>query len=327
MNRRLAIALAFLLLPAAAAQAAIPIENPKGQPVPPEQGGTTQAAAPTAFNFHFELGGTEHIKDLVQQLPRGLAPNPLQLACPVATWMADECPENTQVGTSAVEISFAGAAEDPNPVEGRIYFLEADPGPLPGFGIILDAPTGKQFQRAETRINDELGVLESVIRDFPQSAPVGPLDVPIRIESLDVTLFSSFISNPPECLPVVTRFIVTSYEDPNTTSTAEAPFTPTGCQPPPPPLCDNRQTTKFGTAGRDVINGTPRRDVIAGLGGNDLIRGRGGNDLLCGGRGRDTLIGGAGRDFLFGGASADTLRGGAGVDVLRGGLGADRERQ
>jgi Ca2+-binding RTX toxin-like protein len=143
-----------------------------------------------------------------------------------------------------------------------------------------------------------------------------------------VILFSRFITNPAGCETVFTRFLATSYEDPNTTSIAEAPpFTPTGCSPPAPPLCDGRTSTKFGTAGRDVINGTPGRDVIAGLGGNDLIRGRGGNDLLCGGTGRDTLIGGSGRDILLGGASADTLRGGAGVDVLRGGRGADRERQ
>lgn len=321
MRRLFATSLLLLLLPAAAAEAAIQLENPKGMPMD-----TTQAGAPSRFNIHLEFGGGEHIKDLTQQLPRGLSPNQENPACPVATWMADACPEPTQVGTTAVEVALFDTIPDPNPVEGRIYFLDPEGQGLPTFGIVLDAPTGKQFQRTETRINNELGVLESTIRNFPRDAD----GVPIRITSLDVILFSRFSTNPAGCETVVTRFLATSYEDPNTTSTAEAPFTPTGCPPEPPPpspSCGGRKTTKVGTAGRDVLNGTPRRDVIAGLGGSDVIRGFGGNDVLCGNAGRDTLLGGAGRDLLLGGPAADALRGGAGADLLRGGPGADRQRQ
>jgi hypothetical protein len=315
-----ALVLALVLVPAAA-QAAITLENPKGQPLD-----TTQAGAPSRFNIHIELGGSEHLKDLTQQLPRGLSPDQFYPTCPEASWMADSCPENTQVGTTAVELALFNSIPDPNPVGGRLYYLVPELGSLPGLGIILDAPTGKQFQRAETRINNELGVLETTIRDFPQDAD----GVPIRITSLDVILFSRFVRNPGDCETVFTRFLATSYEDPNTTSTAQAPFTPTGCSPPPPPQqrrCGGKPATKVGTGGRDVLNGTGRRDVILGLGGNDVLSGLGANDVLCGSGGRDTLRGGAGRDLLLGGAGVDVLRGGAGVDVLRGGAGADSQRQ
>jgi len=322
---------------ASISQAAIPLQNPKGQPLD-----TTQAGAPTRFNIHIELGGDEHIKDLTQQLPAGLGNDPFYPTCAVAAWQADNCAENSQVGTSEVGVTVGIM---PETVPGRIYYLEPEGSNLPSLGIILDSPTGKQFQRAEVRINPELGVLESTIRDFPQSAPVGPIDVPIRINEIDVILTDRFVKNPLTCDTVVTRFIVNSYEDPDNPTTAEAPLTPTGCEPPTPPLCDDRPSTLLGTGARDVINGTPRRDVISGFRGNDLIRGRGGNDLICGGKGndslfggagrdtlfgaagRDSLFGGAGRDTLFGGALADILRGGAGVDVLRGGRGADNERQ
>jgi hypothetical protein len=319
-RRRLAVLLALALIPVAVAEAAIPLQNPRGRPLD-----TTQAGAPSRFNIHIEFGGSEHVKDLTQQLPKGLSPDQAYPACPVATWRADACPENTQAGTTAVGIALFNTIPDPNPVKGRIYFLEPEGG-LPTFGIVLDAPTGKQFQRTETRINNELGVLESTIRNFPRDAD----GIPIRITSLDVILLSRFVKNPASCETVYTRFLVTSYEDPNTVSTAQDPFTPTGCPrepPPPPPRCLGKRVTKAGTAGRDVLNGTGRRDVIAGFGGNDVLRGLGSNDLLCGGGGRDTLLGGRGKDVLVGGPAADTLRGGRGTDVLRGGAGNDRERQ
>lgn len=225
LRRRLALVLALVLLPVAAAQAAIPLQNPKGEPLD-----TKQVNAPTRFNIHIELGGSEHIKDLTQQLPRGIQPDGFYPTCAVAAWMADNCPAPSQVGTTKVELTVLVM---PETVEGRIYYLEPEGGQLPGLGIILDAPTGKQFQRGETRLNPELGVLESTIRNFPQDAG----GIPIRINSLDVILSERFIKNPASCETVATNFLVTSYEDPGTTSTASAPLTPTGCAPRPRPRC------------------------------------------------------------------------------------------
>lgn len=320
LRRRLALLLALVLLPVAAAQAAIPLENPKGEPLD-----TKQAGAATRFNIHIEFGGSEHIKDLTQQLPSGISPDAFAPTCPVETFMADECPANTQIGITTVTLT-VGALENEE-VSGRIYYTAPTAEDVyPGLGIVLDAPTGKTYQRGKTQVNAQLGVLETIIRDFPQTTGP-PFNIPIRIDAIDIELFASFIKNPASCDTVATRFFVTSYEDPGTTSTAAAPLTPTGCPPPPPPRCDGKRATKVGTGGRDVLNGTGRRDVLIGLGGNDILRGLGGNDLICGNGGRDTLLGGGGKDILLGGPAVDTLRGGAGLDTLRGGPGADNERQ
>ena len=319
LRRRLALVLALVLLPVAAAQAAIPLQNPKGEPLD-----TKQINQPTRFNIHIELGGSEHIKDITQQLPRGIQPDGFYPTCAVAAWMADNCPAPSQVGTTKVELTLMGVV--PDTINGRIYYLEPEQGELPGLGIILDAPGAKQFQRGETQLNAELGVLESTIRNFPQDA----MGVPIRINSLDVILSQRFIKNPASCETVATNFLVTSYEDPGTTSTASAPLTPTGCSAPPPApqrRCNGKVATKVGTGGRNVLRGTGRRDVILGLGGNDVLSGLGSNDVLCGGGGRDTLRGGGGKDLLLGGPGVDVLRGGKGVDALRGGAGADDQRQ
>ncbi len=323
---RLAVLLALLLLPVAVAQAAIPLQNPKGQPVDSSQGGTTQAGAATRFNIHIEFGGSEHIKDLTQQLPKGISPDAFAPTCPVETFLADGCPANTQIGITTVTLTIMGAVGGEE-VSGRVYYTAPTPEDVyPGLGIVLDAPTGKTYQRGKTQVNPQLNVLETIIRDFPQTTGP-PFNIPIRIDAIDIELFASFIKNPASCDTVATRFFVTSYEDPGTTSTAEAPFTPTGCASPPPPRCNGKLATKVGTGGRDVLRGTGRRDVILGLGGNDVLSGLGGNDVLCGGGGRDTLRGGGGRDLLLGGAGVDVLRGGQGVDVLRGGAGADDQRQ
>jgi Ca2+-binding RTX toxin-like protein len=118
---------------------------------------------------------------------------------------------------------------------------------------------------------------------------------------------AAFIRNPVTCDPTTTRFLVTGYEDPGTTSTAHDTFTPSGCRA-PLPKCHGKRATKAGTGRRDVLNGTSRRDVVLGRGGNDVLRERAGNDLLCGGRGRDRLFGGPGRDRLFGGPGVDIER-------------------
>jgi RTX calcium-binding nonapeptide repeat (4 copies) len=291
------VVLLGLLFPAGA-QAAIPLQNAIGQPLD-----TREAGANTRFRFHLRLGGSEHIKDLTTQLPRGLIPNDAYPTCPLATFMADACPSATRTGRTTISVAALGLL--PMDVPGRIYNLSVPGEALPGFGIVLDAPTGKAFQRGRTEISG--GRLQVVINDFPQTVTLLGAPVPIRINSIDIELVAAFIRNPVTCDPTTTRFLVTSYEDPGTTSAAQDTFTPTGCQA-PLPKCLGKRATKVGTGRRDVLNGTRGRDVIVGRGGNDLLRGRGGNDLLCGGPGRDTLIGGPGRDRLFGGPGVDKER-------------------
>lgn len=321
-----------LLVPATGAQAAgIPLSGMVAKPLAPPAG-TTEAGAQTAFNFHVNLGGDDHIKDFTTRLPLGLAFNTETTQCTQAQFEAEPetCPASSQVGTTTVKLT-AGAL--PETAAGKIYFLEppGGGGGLPRLGIILrpgGGPPARQI--GEARLNTQLGVFETVIENFPRTAgPNPPFSlIPIRINSIDIVLVREFIKNPMTCGTKTSNFLITSYEEPNVTSIGGASYSVTGCAPDRPSgACDTKLLTLAGTAGRDVIRGTPRRDVINGFGGNDVIRGLGAGDILCGGKGNDQVIGGAGRDKLIGGPGVDTLRGGAGRDKLIGGPGKDRERQ
>jgi Ca2+-binding RTX toxin-like protein len=91
----------------------------------------------------------------------------------------------------------------------------------------------------------------------------------------------------------------------------------------PPPTCQGRIVTIFGSDGNNVLTGTNGNDVIHGLGGNDVISGLGGNDVICGGFGNDRIDGGPGNDRIEGNRGNDTLNGGPGSDVCVGGEGRD----
>jgi hypothetical protein len=217
----LALALPILLLPAAGAQAAIPIQNAVAKPTD-----TTEHGAHSAFHMHVDLGGAEHIKDMTTQLPLGIQPNATAPLCSNSAFDSDSCPANTKIGTTAVNVSVGGLV--PQDISGRIYYTEPAPGDsFPGLGIWLDSPppAPKSSQRGKTQISSETGGLETVIKNFPQDAG----GVPIRLNSLDIFLLSTFITNPAGCDPATTNFLVTSYEDPGVTSRASDTFTPTGC--------------------------------------------------------------------------------------------------
>ena len=314
--RALAIAVVVAALPPAAAQASIPLSGAKGEALD-----TTETNANTRFHIHVDLGGVQHLKDLTQRLPFGMVPDLNQPTClPAAFEPGDACPANTLIGTTTVLATVGPVVPNPltqQTISGRIYFLGPDPGEaLPQLGIVLDASTGKVFQKGKADLTPE-GVV-TTIKNFPQTANVMGVPVAVRIDSLDIVLAKSFLRNPGICGPAKTRFGAVSYEDPSHTSTAEAAYTPTGCPPPHPPAkprCGGRVATMVGRAKHDVLTGTRGRDVIAGLGGNDTVKGLRGNDLLCGGLGRDKLFGGRGRDRLLGGPGKDELRGGPGKDA------------
>ncbi len=312
-TRLIALAAALATIPAASAQASIPLSGAQGEPLD-----TKTASTHSRFHIHLDLGGTEHIRDLTQTLPRGMLPNLAGPTCPPASFEpADACPANTLVGTTTVLATVGPIVPNPltqQTITGRIYFLGPDPGEgLPQLGIVLDASTGKVFQKGKAEVTTQ-GV-KTTIKNFPQTTQVMGVAVPIRIDSLDITLDKTFLANPDLCVPATTAFSVVSYEDPSHTSTASDSYTPTGCPPPPKARCGGRLVTLGGTAKNDVLQGTRGRDVIAGFGGNDTLKGLRGNDVLCGGSGRDKLLGGPGRDRLLGGPGRDRLRGGPGKDT------------
>ncbi len=303
---------------ASAAQASIPLSGAVAQPL-----GGNQQNAETQFHIHLDLGGGEHIKSFRTELGKGIGSNLTHAICDPAAFKSDACPADTQIGTTSVAVTVASAL--PQTITGRIYFVDIDiPAGFtaPGLGIILDNPSPfpKTFQRGKTEIDAKRGGSNNTVENFPTSTG-GTLDLPIRVNSLDIVLNKDFVRNPATCVATTTTFIVTSYEDPNTTSQATDAYTPTGCKPPPPPRCRGKAATIKGTSGADTLRGTPKADVIIGFGGNDTIRGLGGNDRICGNGGNDRLFGGAGKDLLFGAAGKDVLKGGAGKDKLVGGIG------
>ena len=230
--RLLVLTLALVVLPIAVAK---PID-------------TLQAGAHSRFHMHVDMGGAEHIKDMTTQLPLGIQPDAYAPLCANAAFNSDSCPANTRIGSTTVNLSVGGLV--PQDISGRIYYTEPAPGDsLPGLGIWLDPPppAPKASQRGKTQISAETGGLETVIKDFPKDSG----GVPIRLNSIDIVLNAAFISNPAGCDPATTNFLVTSYEDPNTTSKVSDTFTPTGCPaPPPPPKCrvPNLRHRKVGPA-------------------------------------------------------------------------------
>ena len=319
--RWIALLATALVLAVAAplALAAIQIQNPKAQPLD-----TKQAGAPTRFETKITLGGTEHIKDLTTETPRGFGANIQNPTCTTADFNADTCPADTQIASTSVNLSLEptpGVFVPTDPVSGRVYFLEpAPPGVSPRLGIILDTPTGKQRQIGEATIDSQSGTLKNTIRNFPRDSNGDGSGIPIRINSLDVILRANFAKNPQECIPATTNFYVTSYEDPNTQTRSSDTYTPTGCSSGGGGggghrvKCDGRRATKVGNNHANHINGTAKADVIFAGGGNDVVRGLKGNDVVCGGGGKDKLIGGPGKDTLLGGPGPDTLVGGPGKD-------------
>ena len=307
--------LAFLAL-AAPAQAVIPIQNVSAKP------DNTRINRPANFRIHFELGGSEQIKDLVQALPPTVSTNASQPECPVAqfgTTGEPQCPANTQVGTTTVDVTVGVLPETLN---GRIYFLQGLK-----LGIFLDAPPPADDQRQIVQLTVKATGVESRIENFPRQATIGGMPgPPIRINALTIVLQDTFFRNPDVCTPATTRLTVTSYDSPGT-STGSASYTPTGCTPTVRRgRCNGLRVTKLGTPRADTLRGTRRRDVISGLGGGDVIRGLAGNDVVCGGRGPDRIFGGTGADLLIGNSGNDRLIGGRGRDRVRGGTGRDVER-
>lgn len=326
--RRIALAMVamFVLVGAGTAQAMIPLSGAKAQPTE-----TFQQNARTGFNFHLDLGGSEKIKDFETQLGVGIGSNLNHPICDPALFKQDMCPPETQVGTTSVNATISNIL--PVDITGRIYFVDVDiPAGFeaPGLGIILDSDNEpgqrKTFQRGKTTIDTQRGGTNNKVENFPTSSNGTP-SLPVRLNSLDIVLFNSFVRNPSTCKVTTTKFIVTSYEDPTNPSTATDSYQPTGCKPPAPPRCNGKAATIQGTGGADTLKGTGKADVFVGFGGKDTIRGLGGNDTICGNGGNDRLIGGAGKDRLFGAAGKDVLKGGAGKDKLNGGTGRNTVRQ
>jgi Ca2+-binding RTX toxin-like protein len=80
---------------------------------------------------------------------------------------------------------------------------------------------------------------------------------------------------------------------------------------------------RFGTRGRDIMQGNDTREIFVALDGDDVVNAGGGDDLVNGGQGRDVLNGQDGNDTIHGGTEDDIISGGNGNDTLFGDEGND----
>ncbi len=227
--RRL-IALPVLILGALvfapAAQAAFGVSGLVAAPV------NTDAGAHSQFHTHLNISGGS-LRNLTVSLPPGLSGNPQAVPkCTVTQFNADGCPAASQVGSTVNNITAGGAL--PLNVQGGVYNLVPQAGEPARLGIILRPDLGdKIFSQVKINLRPDFG-LDTVLTDLPQQARIGSLSVlPITINSVDLTLGASFMSNPTSCGEEITNFAATSWTESDPIATGSSSFTSTNCDKQP----------------------------------------------------------------------------------------------
>src|SRR5829696_9282935 len=180
------IALAALLAVPASAQA-LDLSGLSAAPT------NTQAGAHSDVHIHMAFSGGQ-VKDLTVGLPPGLIgdPNATPL-CTVAQLNADDCPDNTRVGsvTANATVTVVVLPVTVN-VSGDLYNLTPQPGEPARFGIVLRplalpdplAPVLPNIiLQSGVQLRPDFG-LNTVINNIPNSTSG-------TINSQDITLFGT----------------------------------------------------------------------------------------------------------------------------------------
>jgi hypothetical protein len=228
------IAAAALMVVVPASAQAITLSGLVAQPA------STQAGAHSDFHLHMDFSGGQ-VKNLTVGLPPGQIGNPNATPkCTVAQLNADNCPDNTIVGsvTANATITVVVLPVGPIAVNGTLYNLEPQPGEPARFGIVLrpvDLPDPLPdilppiILQSGVQLRPDFG-LNTVINNIPNSTQ----GLPTTINSQDITLFGNrpwmsapFMRNPTSCSGKTTNFTAVPYS--GATGTGSASFTPTGC--------------------------------------------------------------------------------------------------
>jgi hypothetical protein len=228
------IAAAALMAAVPASAQAITLSGLVAQPA------STQAGAHSDFHLHMDFSGGQ-VKNLTVGLPPGQIGNPNATPkCTVAQLNADNCPDNTIVGsvTANATITVVVLPVGPIAVNGTLYNLEPQPGEPARFGIVLrpvDLPDPLPdilppiILQSGVQLRPDFG-LNTVINNIPNSTQ----GLPTTINSQDITLFGNrpwmsapFMRNPTSCSGKTTNFTAVPYS--GATGTGSASFTPTGC--------------------------------------------------------------------------------------------------
>src|SRR4051794_32029937 len=236
--RLLPVALAAVLVLAAPAVAAPSLGNPVAKPA------ATAAGAHSDFTVSFDVkdlgavgAGGDDLKSLVLDLPAGLAGNPRStgVTCTKDQLLADNCPPETQVGTTetTATVLIDGASQV---IPGDIYNETPGAGEVARLGIVLRPLSGllpKVFLESPVHVRSSDGGLTSTVDNIPSTAS----GMDLRIDRMSLTLFGqlkaektkgkTFMVNPTSCDPATPTTPIGPYRG------AKAPppagFTPTAC--------------------------------------------------------------------------------------------------
>jgi hypothetical protein len=179
----------------------------------------------------FTYSGSDSVKDTTLHFPPGLIGNPLATPlCPQASFQADTCPANTQVGTTSVNATVFGLL--PTVSDGKIYNLVPSGNEPALLGIVvapLGGLAGKIFLTSviSLRTATDFGI-DSAVRDMPNSTS----GLPTTITEVQLTLNGlvggqPFMTNPTSCKSATTVLDADSYT--SSTASASSTFTPTAC--------------------------------------------------------------------------------------------------
>ena len=237
---RLILALILLLAAPASAQAAFEVRSFTVTPSGLQAGSHPDVAIALGFAPWSAGNAPEHVRNLTLSLPPGLVGNPNATArCAQAKFEADDCADNTRIGTTAVKttIPALGLVGLSVTAEGDVYNLSpgGDPARL---GVVVRPPLGadKVFLVSRVALRPSDGGLDSIIAGVPSTVGLPALgQQEMWIESMTLTLLGRppgaaqpFMTMPTGCGPAAASVVATSAN--NTTVTRAAPpFTPTAC--------------------------------------------------------------------------------------------------
>ena len=230
------------LVTAASAQAALNLQNPVAAPA------DTNAGHHSNFTLSFNIAGTDHIKNLVTELPAGLVGNPQAAGfCVPVALTNGTCPGNSVIGNAQSDVTVTLLSPLPATVPltatGNVYNMipqGSDPATL---GIRLTALPSNPLITSDPVIlighasarSSDFG-LNTTLLDIPETSGVSVLGNPlppsqVHIDSTSLTLRGAgpqFMTNPTSCGTKTTRITGTSYE--GDTQTVTASFNSINCQ-------------------------------------------------------------------------------------------------
>jgi hypothetical protein len=190
----------------------------------------SNAGAHSDFHTHLEITSPEdQLRDLTVSLPPGLSGNPQSVPkCTVAQLNGDTCPAGSQIGTTSVQITTLSLI--PLTVNGSVYNVVPQPGEPARLGIVLRPPDPTHLllppivSQVKVNLRPDFG-LDTVLTDLPQNAAVlNLIPIGIAINSIDLDLDGSFMTNPTSCGTHTAGFSARSWAmaagDPAATGTA-----------------------------------------------------------------------------------------------------------